>query len=267
MTLKRGDKNPKVIELQRLLNSKGFFNAEYVENFGPKTEAAVKAYQASMGVEATGIVDDKLFASLKETQNSNANTLSIEVLKKTISALGYIWYTDRPNIIGIRTTLDVPESFNDLMCIVYPENGSEVLKTYTTTTNPGVYWLQNPMNKLGSAVLKPGQYVNSHSVGYHQNKQEHKALVQTGKVTVYRDNDKDKYSEEQGVEDTGLHGINIHGANKNMKTMTIGKWSAGCTVFQIWSQKEEFVAICEKFKKVTSNKFTYTLLRESQLIF
>lgn len=265
MILKRGDKGPKIIELQKLLNVKGFFNSDYAENFGPKTESAVKAYQASINMEPDGVVTDDLWKKLNEPSNAGSKTLTIEVLKNTFKKFGYTWYSDRPNIIGIRTTLDVPEAFNDIMCIVYPEGGTEVMKTYTTTTNPGTYWLQNPMNKLGAAVLKPGQYINSHAVGYHQNKQEHKALVQVGKVTVYRDNDKDKYSEEQGIEDSGLHGINIHGANKNMKTMAIGKWSAGCTVFQVWSHKEEFIAICEKFKKITSNKFTYTLLRESEL--
>jgi hypothetical protein len=153
------------------------------------------------------------------------------------------------------------------MCIVYPNAGKETLKVYPNTTQPGVYWLKHPLNSLGTAVLKPGQYVNSHSIGFHQNKADHKALVQTGPVVVYRDGDLDNNAEEQGTEQKGLFGINIHGANKNIKTMAIGKWSAGCQVFQIWQDKEEFVSICEKFKTVTGNKFTLTLLKESQLVF
>ena len=264
MELKRGDKSPQVIELQKLLNQKGFFNAEYIENFGPKTEASVKAYQASINFTTTGIVDDVLWNTL---QPKGDKTLNIEVLKRTITSKGYIWYTDRPNIISIRTNMNVPDVFNDVLCIVYMENGIETIKNYTNTTDPGSYWLLHPMSKLGTAVLKPGQYINSHSIGFHQNKPDHKALVQTGKVTVYRDNDKDNLAEAVLTEETGYFGINIHGANKNTKTMSIGKWSAGCQVFQLWSNKEEFVTICEKFKKITGNKFTYTLLLESDLKF
>jgi hypothetical protein len=264
MELKRGDKSPQVIELQKLLNQKGFFNAEYIQNFGPKTEAAVKAYQASINFDTTGIVTLSLWNTL---QPKGEKTLNIEVLKRSLNDKGYVWYNDRPNIIGIRTTMSVPDVFNDLLCVIYLEKGVEILKMYTVTSDPGTYWLLHPMNKLGTAVLKPGQYINSHSIGFHQNKQDHKALVQTGKVTVYRDNDKDNQAEAVKTEEVGLFGINIHGANKNTKTMSIGKWSAGCQVFQTWSQKEELLTICEKFKKITNNKFTYTLLLESDLKF
>jgi peptidoglycan hydrolase-like protein with peptidoglycan-binding domain len=267
MTLKRGDKGSNVIELQKILNAKGFFKDAFVENFGPKTEAAVKAYQASINLTPDGIVSEDLWTKLTSVTKSSSNTLTVDVLKNTCAVLGYKWYTDRPNIICIRTTLDVPETFNDYMCIVYPNAGKETLKVYPNTTQPGVYWLKHPLNSLGTAVLKPGQYVNSHSIGFHQNKADHKALVQTGPVVVYRDGDLDNNAEEQGTEQKGLFGINIHGANKNIKTMAIGKWSAGCQVFQIWQDKEEFVSICEKFKTVTGNKFTLTLLKESQLVF
>ena len=45
-------------------------------------------------------------------------TITLDKLKSTIEKKGYKWYTDRPNLIGIRSTLDVPDSFNDFFCIV-----------------------------------------------------------------------------------------------------------------------------------------------------
>jgi len=48
-------------------------------------------------------------------------TITIQSLKDTISALGYKWFDDQPNIIGIRTKLQVPDSFNDILCIVYKQ--------------------------------------------------------------------------------------------------------------------------------------------------
>jgi hypothetical protein len=62
-----------------------------------------------------------------------------------------------------------------------------------------------------------------------------------------------------------LFGINIHGSNKLGTTMKIGKWSAGCQVFQEWSKKEEFLNVCKMFKTARGNKFTYTLLEENNL--
>lgn len=193
--------------------------------------------------------------------------LTIDTLKKTLTAKGYKWYTDRPNIIGIRATLDVPDVFNDLLCLVYPKNGSEELKVYTITTDPGVHYQKKLLNAKGCAVLKPGQYENAYSVGLHQSKATHKALVQTGPVTVYRDNDMDGQIDTVGMkEEKGLFGVNIHGANAGVVTQKIGPWSAGCQVFNTWANKEELVTICTAFKDVTGNKFTYTLLNEKDII-
>jgi len=47
--------------------------------------------------------------------------ITIKSLKDTIAALGYKWFDDQPNIIGIRTKLQVPDSFNDILCIVYKQ--------------------------------------------------------------------------------------------------------------------------------------------------
>lgn len=241
--------------------------------------------------------------------------ITIDLLKSVISKKGWKWFTDRPNLIGIRSTLDVPDSFNDFFCLVYQvpkmaknidlksqqqflnswgfkgangkslvedgvagKNttfaleqynavaGKETLRIFPNTTNPGVYWLNNPMSKLGTAVLKPNQWVDCWSLGFHQQKTDHRALVQTGKVTVYRDNNKDnKYQLDESKVETGLFGINIHGASKSGSTLKVSKYSAGCQVFSNWIHKEEVMNICEKFKTVTKNKFTYTLLDEKDL--
>jgi hypothetical protein len=191
--------------------------------------------------------------------------LTINTLKTTLSKKGYVWYNDRPNIIGIRTNLYVADVFNDLLCLVYNECGKEVLKTYTITTEPGLTYQKKLLNSKGCAVLKPGQYVNAYASSLHQSKADHKALVQVGKVTVIRDKDLDGIAGNSGTEDSGLFGINIHGANKLTKTEKIGSWSAGCQVFQNWKDKEELISICEHFKNVTGNRFTYTLILEKDL--
>jgi len=261
--LKRGMIDQEVITMQTILKAKGFFNSDLIQNFGPKTENAVKAFQTSLGLEANGIVEGSTLDALNGNTTGKQKTINIQSIMNTIKALNYIWYTDRPNIIGIRTEIDVPNVFNDFIFIEY----SGEYKIYVITTNPGIYWLEHPENKLGTAVLKPGQYVDSHSIGFHQGKPDHRCLRQTGTLVVYRDNNHDLFSDETGTEDKGTgFGVNIHGAKKVGETIKIGEFSAGCQVFNDWSHKEEFVDICEKYKIVTNNKFTYTLIKEKQIV-
>lgn len=241
--------------------------------------------------------------------------ITIDLLKKTISKKGYKWFTDRPNLIGVRSNMDVPDSFNDFFCLVYSvpkmpdgislldqqkwlnnwgfkganglrlaedgkpgkntewaisqynsSTGKEILKIFPNTTNPGVYWLNNPMSKLGTAILKPNQWIDCWQLGFHQSKPDHRALVQCGKVTVYRDNNKDNnYQLNESNVESGLFGINIHGASKSGLTSRISKYSAGCQVFSNWIHKEEVMNVCDGFKSITKNKFTYTLLDEKDL--
>ncbi|MBN8693509.1 MAG: hypothetical protein J0L69_09950 [Bacteroidetes bacterium] len=242
--------------------------------------------------------------------------LTTDLFHTTIDRLKYKWFSDSPNLIGIRTTLQAPDIFNDFLCLVFkqpviPSNynvlqkqkwlnkwaykgkdgkalaedgkigrntnfalaqynsdkNKERLKIYVITTDPGVYYQSvRLLNVKGCAVMKPGQYVNCYQLGKHK-KADHKALVQTGgKITVYRDNDRDGIAENLGVEETGFFGCNIHGAKKITKTDKIGAYSAGCQVFEDWYQKEEFIGICEQFKNTGGNKFTYTLIEEKDLI-
>lgn len=242
--------------------------------------------------------------------------LTIEKLKNAIQKLNYKWFNDAPNIIGIRSTLQVPDIFNDYICLVFvqptiPGNYSTLQKqkwlnkwgyigsngkplaedgkagtntnyaleqygrdvkkerliVYVITTDPGLYYQKvKLLSSKGCAVLKPGQYLNCYQLGFHK-KNDHKALVQTGgKITVYRDNDRDGIAENLGVEESGFFGCNIHGAKKLTKTDKIGAYSAGCQVFEDWFQKEQFIGICEQFKPNTGNKFTYTLLEEKDLV-
>lgn len=184
-----------------------------------------------------------------------------ELIKLTILKKGYKWYNDSPNLIGIRSKIDIPNVFNDFFCLITESE----MHVWTITTDPGTYWLEHPLNKLGTAVLKPNQWVDCYSLGLHQGKKDHPALVQTGKVTVYRDNNKDSKSDESSREETGMFGINIHRSNLNGRTMTIGKWSAGCQVFQSKKDHDIMIEVCNRYKKTLNNKFTYTLLNESDL--
>lgn len=188
--------------------------------------------------------------------------VTIDKLKEVFAKKGYIWYTDRPNIIGIRTTLQIPDVFNDILFVEYE---GETFVSTAFTTEPGVAMLKNPINAKGTALLKPGQYKDTWSLGYHKQRKEHEALIQVKPVTVYRDSDKDNKAEVTSVEDTGLFGINIHGTRPDRLVKVIGEFSAGCQVFHRWDSKEDFIDICKLYRNKTKNVFTYTLLLEEDL--
>ena len=86
---------------------------------------------------------------------------------------GYRVFT-RPfelNIIGIRSQNLVPNTFNDRITVVYKDDvGQWQFQSFPATTDPGTFWLKNPLNPQGTAVLKAGQYLNSHVIGLHRSK-------------------------------------------------------------------------------------------------
>ncbi len=139
-------------------------------------------------------------------------------LENEFKRLGYSW--SQFHIIGVRSKANEKNKFDDNIYLV---NGP-IMFRYTCTTNPGTHWLKNLLNPKGTAVLKPGQYVDTWKLGLHQGKYE--ALVQRKPVTVYRDGDKDDTAEEQGKEDTGLFGINIHRANASAISSIIDSWAS-----------------------------------------
>ena len=178
-------------------------------------------------------------------------TYSYVELENKFKELGYTW--PQFHLIGVRSKANEKNKFDDSLYLV---NGP-IMFRYTCTTNPGTYWLKNLLNPKGTAVLKPGQYVDSWKLGLHQGKYE--ALVQAKPITVYRDADKDDLAEEDGKEDTGMFGINIHHANASAISSFIDKWSAGC---QVLNNPTEFASMLKACKDSKLTGFTYTLLRE-----
>jgi hypothetical protein len=63
-TLRQGANGAAVVQLQNLLRNKGY-NIAADGDFGPKTAAAVKQFQASKGLVADGIVGPKTWAALR----------------------------------------------------------------------------------------------------------------------------------------------------------------------------------------------------------
>lgn len=170
------------------------------------------------------------------------------------------------NIVGIRSANPIVNEFNDLLCIFWKYEGNWNIYKMQCTTLPGVYWLANPSNPLGTAILKEDQYKSTYSVDKHNGKYD--ALCQRlAPVTVYRDNNRDReYDEISGTENTGMFGINIHRAHADYELETVDKYSAGCQVIQDPDEYEIHMEIVKKAAELWGNSFTYTLINEKDLL-
>lgn len=198
-----------------------------------------------------------------------ANKYSVDYIKEVLETKGYAFFTNgvyNLNIIGIRNPNLVANSFDDTMVVIYKIGGEWITKVYAITTDAGTYWLKNPMSNKGTAILVPNQYRGVYSIDLHNNK--YLALCQrNGKVEVYRDNDKDLILDMDSTKiEKGMFGINIHRSNPFSESLKVDKFSAGCQVFKRVKDFNEFMEICQKSKALWGNSFSYTLIKESDLL-
>jgi hypothetical protein len=190
----------------------------------------------------------------------------INQVKQIAKDRGFVLYEEpyRLNIWGFRANSEKPNSFDDELHVFtnIAQTGRPkwAYLVFKITTDPGTYWLQNPMNPQGTAILKAGQYVDVYAIDKHRGK--YYALCQrNGKVTVIRDYDRDAVLDfYNGRETTGMYGINIHRANRIGDTYTVDKNSAGCQVFKNANDFGFFMKLCEVHRSLYGNKFTYTLI-------
>ncbi len=201
-------------------------------------------------------------------------SLTLDAVKRAVISKGYKWFEDKSNkgydvnIVGIRnseTNNEVTNHFDDTLTISYKVDGEWKFHSWPATTDPGQYWIENPISKDGTAILVPGQYRGSHMIGLHQGKYE--ALRQKKSVKVYRDNDKDlEYDTDEDTIKEGIYGINIHRSNPYDQSYYVNKWSAGCQVFKKVADFHEFMDICKKAKDIWGNSFSYTLIESKELV-
>ena len=167
------------------------------------------------------------------------------------------------NLVGIRNPTPRANKFDDEMHVIYKEAGQWVDRWWPITTDPGTYWLENPLNKMGTAaVVADRQYRGVWKLGLHRGRYE--ALVQKGaKIAVHRDDNLDsKVDYNKDNIEEGWFGINCHRATASeFGSVNVNKWSAGCQVFASPHDYDSFLTICKTQEKERGwDSFTYTLL-------
>lgn len=181
---------------------------------------------------------------------------------------GYVIYDAlyKLNIWGFRSSNTTPNSFDDEIHVFTNISKTARKKwlymVFKCTTDPGTFWLKNPSNSGGTAILNPGQYLDTYAIDLHRGK--YKALCQRlGKVSVTRDYNRNSFLDfNNGRVAIGYFGINIHRAYKIGSTVKVDKYSAGCQVFKNAGDFDFFMKLCELHRSIYGNKFTYTLVDE-----
>lgn len=193
-------------------------------------------------------------------------------IQKAVESKGYKWFEGGDynlNIVGVRNSSTngvVTNKFDDTLTLSYSIGGELKYHEFDATTDPGSHWEKNLLNEDGVAILVPGQYRGSHTIGLHQGKYE--ALKQQKPVKVYRDNNMDgKYDMiEENIKE-GIFGINIHKAGSRVEGSTqIDKWSAGCQVLSKESDFNQLMEIAHKSAALYGKSFTYTLIESKDIV-
>lgn len=192
----------------------------------------------------------------------------IEKIKAALANKGYEYLDDgKPyhlNIIGIRSVNPEPNTFDDLLVILYNDETGPRLKYMACTTKPGIFYLMHPDNPNGVAILVPGQYINLFYKGMH--KGQYHCLVQCGTLKVYRDNDRNgKFDYSKECDAPPGCGLEIHHANDEFASIEVNNWSAGCQVVADPKSFETFMELVDKSIAIRGNKFSYTLINEVDL--
>ncbi len=188
-------------------------------------------------------------------------------IRQAVMAKGYTWFTQpyQLNLIGIRNNEAKPNKFDDRFCICYTNGKEWYTHIFKCTTDPGLYYLLNPENVKGTAILVPDQYIDCWEIGKH--KGLYNALRQCKPVTVWRDNDRDSLLDfGVAATETRLIYINIHRANEKWESVQVDRWSAGCQVIANPKSFDVLMKLAWEWVRLGGQYFSYTLLTEADLV-
>lgn len=171
------------------------------------------------------------------------------------------------NLYGIRSKDSQSDKFDDIVgCAWVNENFVPCTVEYKATTDPGKYWLQNPMNKKGCAIMVPGQYLEAYEAGKH--KGEYEAFTQCTHMAYVRDNNKDTILDFSLYRDKNkaksevfwdIIGTNLHRASEWQIVNLISKFSAGCQIIQNPKEFAYLIQLRDKSVLKGYKKWDYTL--------
>src|SRR5690606_39032534 len=112
-------------------------------------------------------------------------------IEKLYLNLGYNFRNEKMalNVGAIRSKESKSNKFDDFGFVAFKNQiGQPHLFTFACTTDPGKYYLENPMHKNGTIITVPGQYIEVFGRGLHNGQYE--CFKQHGSMFYVRDNNK-----------------------------------------------------------------------------
>ena len=199
--------------------------------------------------------------------------LSYDKIKKLYKKKKYKFCdgTYNLNIFGIRDKTFAEDTFNDYIGVAYENDLCQFkVDLYPGTTDPGVHWLRNPLNKNGTIIMLEGQYRGCYKIGIHNRSKpvnSYSSLEQCGAMEYVRDNNKDNVLDiDPSKKIKGVFKTNLHRASKYRVLRYISLYSAGCQVIQ---NPKHFDALMDTAKRQVSlgwgDKYSYTLFNINDL--
>jgi hypothetical protein len=126
------------------------------------------------------------------------------------------------NLTFIRNPDGKVNHFDDIVVIDwYDLTGKRVVHLWEITTDPGLYWLEKPMNINGTAIVIQNNFKTFY---------------------VWRDNDKNKKLRYGGPKYNDVTGLNWH---HGWNLEKVGKTSAGCQVQSSITEQKKSLEICK----------------------
>lgn len=193
-----------------------------------------------------------------------------EHLRAVVEGKGYKFFDGGKaynlNLIGIRRTGIGNDEFNDLLTVTYKDEMMNWhCRIFGCTTEPGAYYLLNPLPGTGgTAIMLEDQYDGLYMLGKHKGQD---ALEQKGKAVYVRDSDLNNQPNISPAAKRIVANLktNIHRATNGIKSIRIGRWSAGCQVLSNSLDFDELLRVCRIAASKYGNSFTYTLINWNDL--
>ena len=183
---------------------------------------------------------------------------------KVYTKKGHVIFKDdsKPYNLNYGGIRDLGGQWNDIFFIFWFYNGLVNMVQWKGTADPGAFYLKDPMNVKGSAIIPDGQHLGLFGEGMHKGR--YWALTPCRELAVWRIPEGWTYADIDKLSnlelDTGWHGTNSHRAHDEVEVMKIGKYSAGCQVTLNPDEYDVAVEIWKKGFEYWGPKLSFTIV-------
>lgn len=259
------------IEIQTQLYHLGCLDPKPDGQFGAVSRLVLAMFARRSGLPYKDAVSPAIAKALLQSKTATflplklGNDLGSRIVK--YMALRRFWVARFPGFVNIvylegsdkngRHNADRMDEWNDRRIIFQIDGaGRPVIKlNVEATTEPGRFYTDHPLNKMGAARIALEQFKSWHVGMHHANlkpPRKHEALVQAANITVFRDKNKDGFRTGDPTQVSSGLGINQH-SGLNASASSIGKSSAGCLVARRDADHKKFMAQVKKDPRYLAN--------------